>query len=82
MVQLTPDGKYRGPFGPNPRKTKADREKELLGLADQEEGLDIILCLWKEAKGIPAGSSPPGTIGTFVRQEMIPDILAHEYPHG
>ena len=82
VIRLTPDGKYRGPYGPDPKKSRAEREQELSMLAGSDEGCEIILYLWKEAKGIPAGQSPPGSIGTMVRQEMIPEVLAHEYPNG
>jgi hypothetical protein len=44
--------------------------------------LEIILYLWKEAKGIPAGVEPPGMAGTWVPQEMIPELLTYEYPNG
>jgi len=82
MIRLRGDGTYRGPGGPDPKKSRVEREQELLGMADSEEGRDIICCLWKEAKGIPPGTEPAGMIGTLVKQEMIPEILAHEYPNG
>lgn len=82
MIQLTPDGKYRGPFGPDRKKSRNEREQELHRLAGSDDGCDIIVCLWKEAKGIPLGIDPPGTVDTLVRQEMIPEILSHEYPNG
>jgi hypothetical protein len=80
MVQLTADGRYRGAGGPEPKKPRAVREEELLWMMPTLDGRDIILALWKEAKGIPFGTCAP--IGTSLRQEMIPDILAHEYPHA
>jgi hypothetical protein len=82
VMQLTPNGRYRGPGGPDPKKSRAERETELLSMMHTQDGLEIILYLWKEAKGIPAGITPPGMIGTLVKQEMIPDLLAHEYPNG
>ena len=80
MVRLTADGKYRGPFGRDPKKSRAAREQELLRLANSQEGTEIILALWMEAKRIPFGTCPP--VGTMVKQEMVPDILAFEYPNG
>ena len=82
MIRLTSDGKYRGPGGPDPKKSRVEREQELRALAQTADGLEIINYLWKEAKGVGAGISPPGAIGASVQQEMIPDILAHEYPNG
>jgi hypothetical protein len=49
-------------------------------MARTKNGREIILALWMEAKGMPFGTCPP--VGTSVRQEMIPDVLAHEYPEG
>jgi hypothetical protein len=82
MIRLTPDGRYRGPGGPDPKKSRAERERELLQMMTTQDGAEVITYLWKEAKGIPAGIDPPGTIGMGPRQEMIPDLLAHEYPNG
>jgi len=80
MVELDLQGRYRGRFGPDPKKRKVEREAELHGLVASQEGTEIILYLWKEAKGIPAGTAPDR--GTLVRAEMIPELLAHEYPNG
>ena len=82
VIRLTSGGPDFGPYGPDPKKPRAKREQELQQLANTKDGCDIVLYLWKAAKGIPAGQSPPGSIGTLVRQEMIPEILAHEYPNG
>jgi hypothetical protein len=82
MIELTSDGKCRGPGGPDPKKSRSVREQELHTLARTAAGLEIIDCLWHEAKGIGPGVDPPDAIGTLVRQEMIPDILAYEYPNG
>ncbi len=79
MVRTTPQGTYRGPFGPDPTKTRQQRESELTGLMQTADGPDIILLLYKEAKGIPMGTlAPIGTHGS----EMVADILSHEYPNG
>ena len=80
MVSLRPDGTYRGPGGPDPKKTRGQRAQELDAMARTKNGREIILALWMEAKGMPFGTCPP--VGTSVRQEMIPDVLAHEYPEG
>ena len=80
MVRLDAWGRYRGPFGPDPKKSRAAREAELQKLADNEDGRGIILSLWNEANG-----TPPGTItgiGTAIKGQMIPEILTHEYPNG
>jgi hypothetical protein len=75
-----PDGKYRGPGGPDQKLTRVEREQQLHAMAGSQDGCGIILALWKEAKGIPLGTCPP--VGTLVRQEMIPEILVYEYPNG
>lgn len=75
VIQLTIDGKYRGPGGRDPRKSRTERKQELLRLAKTEDGRDIILALWKEAKRIPPGMCPPGTM---IQLEMVPDILGFE----
>jgi hypothetical protein len=49
-------------------------------MAETAEGCDAILYLWKEARGIPAGIAAPE--GTMIRTQMIPELLAHEYPNG
>jgi hypothetical protein len=82
MIPIPLDGKYRGPGGPDPKKSRAEREKELLDMANSRDGSGIIICLWKEAKGIPLGVDTAETISTLVRHEMIPEILAHEYQNG
>lgn len=82
MIEQTPHGKYRGPGGPDPKKTRTEREQELLRMAATHDGREIICSLWEEVKGIPPGVEPPGMVGTLVKHEMIPDILAHEYPNG
>jgi hypothetical protein len=56
---------------------KAERVWQLQRLADTHDGCEIIRDLWNRIKVIPPGS---GVVGILVRQEMIPDILAHEYP--
>jgi hypothetical protein len=82
MIRLRGDGTYRDPGGLDPKKSRSGREKELMQLADSQDGRDIIIALWKEAKGIQPGTIPLGMIGALVKQEMIPDIPAHEYPNG
>jgi hypothetical protein len=60
-------------------KSREDRERELQRLADTDAGCEAIRRIWNKVKGIPEGM---GFIGTLVRQEMIPDILRHEYPNN
>jgi hypothetical protein len=81
MIRLQPDGTYRRPGGPDPKKSKAKREQELLGMMGTADGTEIIRYLWKEATGSLLGVTLPGEIGTLTRQEKIPAILAHEYPN-
>ena len=60
-------------------KSRQEREQELLRLAVTKQGRDIIEGIWMEAQGIP-----PGTVASMsklVRQDLIPDILNHEYPN-
>jgi hypothetical protein len=80
MIQLTAAGRYRGPGGVDPKKTRAVRERELQRMAGTQDGAEIVFYLWLEAKGVPAGSEPEGARGTLLKQEMIPEVLAHEYP--
>lgn len=77
MIHLQPNGRYRGPSGPNPSMTRAQRETELKALLQSRDGCDIIVSLWKEAEGIHPGECGP--VGTLVRCEMIPAILRFEY---
>jgi hypothetical protein len=58
---------------------RIEREKELNRLANTLDGCEAIRQIWNKVKGIPPGS---GVIGTLVWQEMIPDILTHEFPNG
>jgi hypothetical protein len=80
MAHLDAYGHHRGRGGPDSKKSKAEREAELRGLAETGEGCDAILYLWKEARGISAGTAAPD--GTLIRTQMIPELLAHEYPNG
>jgi hypothetical protein len=64
------------------KKNKVEREQELQRLASTDAGKSIIVDLYKQAKGIPPGTDPAGFLGTLIRTEMIPAILAHEYPNG
>jgi hypothetical protein len=80
MAHLDVHGHYRGRGGADPRKNKAEREAELRRMAETGDGCDVILYLWKEIKGIPAGIAAPE--GTLIRTHMIPELLANEYPSG
>jgi hypothetical protein len=82
MIRLAGDGTYRGPGGPDPQKTRQEREQELRTIANTKDGKNIIYSLWLEARGVPPGEDPQDAIGTLLRQEMIPEILKHEYPNG
>jgi hypothetical protein len=63
MAHLDVHGHYRGRFGPDPTKNKAEREAQLYRLAETGEGCDAILYLWKEVQGVPAGTAAPdGTL--------------------
>jgi hypothetical protein len=46
---MQPDGRYRGPFGPDSKKTRAEREQGLFQLACMEDGAKIIAAMWKGA---------------------------------
>jgi hypothetical protein len=59
-------------------KSREERKRELQKLADTHEGCNVIVRLWNESKGLSEGTFMMG----LVRQEMIPDILRHEYPNG
>jgi hypothetical protein len=61
------------------RKTREERERELLGMMPTVQGANHILDLWKQAKELPQNSSPP--VGKTAR-EMIEDIVAFEYQNG
>lgn len=78
-ISLPPDGKYRGPGGPDPKKTRPEREAELRAMIATDGGSDIIVALAHEAMGVPLGTSLP--IGMLLSQ-MIERILDHEYPPG
>jgi hypothetical protein len=80
MAHLDAYGHHRGRGGADSKKNKAEREAELRGMAETVAGCEAILYLWKEARGIPAGTAAPD--GTRIRTQMIPELLAHEYPNG
>ena len=80
MIRLNPWGHYRGPGGADPEKSREQRERELFGMMESPDGPEIILFLWQEVEGIPAGECTPA--GTTMRAEMIPGILKHEYPNS
>ena len=42
---MQPDGTYRGPFGPDPKKTRAERQQQLFQLAGMEGGAEIITAM-------------------------------------
>ena len=77
-AQLTAQATHRGSGGPDPKKTREQREQELIGMMKWRDGLDIIVALYQEAEGIPLGQGPAA--GTSTRFEMIPSILKKEYP--
>jgi hypothetical protein len=75
---MQPDGRNRGPFGPDPEKIRAEREKQLFQLAGMEGGTEIIAAMWKEAKQLPAAGA---SFGTPIKTIMILELLNHEYPN-
>jgi hypothetical protein len=77
MVFFNPAEKYRGPGSATPGIPRDRRERELQAMVANQDGKEIISILYKEATGTPHGIALPGV---FVRTEMIPAILAHEYP--
>jgi hypothetical protein len=60
------------------KKTRPERERELIAMLITKEGPDEILALYRKAIGMPPGESPPK--GTLMRRTMIPAILLSEYP--
>jgi hypothetical protein len=70
---LNPWGRYRGPGGADPTKTREQREQELRELLNSKDGCEIVLALYREAQGGQAVD-----IGTPMT-EMIPSILNKEY---
>lgn len=63
-------------------KTRVERERELLRLSQTKDGCGAIVDLFKKVKGIDPGLDTPEVLGPFVQQDMIPAILAAEYPNG
>jgi hypothetical protein len=64
------------------KTTRALRERELLGWLESQSGNNTIVDLWKKVRGFKDGEWPMDAVGTLLRQEMIPEILNHEYPEG
>lgn len=70
-------GVYRGPGGPDPSKTREQREDELLRMIPTEPGRAVIGFLYHEAANIPHGRQLP--IG-MLYSRMVETVLQHEYP--
>jgi hypothetical protein len=75
-VTILLGGNYRGPGGPDPGRTREQREAELGRMMRTGDGQDIILALAREAWDMPRGTYLP--IGTRLTQ-MVEAILQHEY---
>ena len=67
---------YRGPGGPDPRKSRAEREAELRAMTGTPAGRDVIGYFFLKYTGGLRGVVPP------IGARMIETILAHEYPGG
>ena len=61
-------------------KPRAERERELWGIATGPDGNRRIRLMWNAQNGIPEGSYLPGLpLGT---EWAIEEILKHEYPNA
>ncbi len=72
-----PIGPYRGPGGPDPKKTINERAAELHQMMQTSDGQDLIRHMGFQAMGIKLGQMGP--IGSTLGQ-CIDAILKKEYP--
>jgi hypothetical protein len=78
-ISVPPDGKYRVPGGPDPTKSRAERNAELRGVAGTDAGTEIIAVLAHEAMGLRLGTGLPAGMSA---NQLIERVLDHEYPKG
>jgi hypothetical protein len=78
-ISVPPDGTDRGPDGPDPTKSLAERDAELRGVAGTDAGTEVIAVLAHEAMGLHLGTGLPAGMSADELIERVPD---HEYPNG
>ena len=67
---------YRGPGAPDPKKTRHERQAELVSLLRSATGRDVVMYHFLLYTGGLSGLVPP------IGARMLETILDREYPNG